>query len=184
MEVNSVANQLEVLPDPDKDEYYYLIKKRIYQAAKDGHSLALQTILNRVDDVGIKTVLVNQVRRNIIAYKHQHELSVRKKIFQENTNFAEKERKRFEDREKVYFNVKCRWNVLKEKFGWFWLCFDEKFSLVVISSLWCISCVCLHHIKITTTQQRSTHKKKKVGEKTLRRARTVMRSILSCADCI
>lgn len=107
MEVNSVAHQLEVLPDPDKDEYYYLIKKRIYQAAKDGHSLSLQNILNRVDDVGIKTVLVNQVRRNIIAYKHQHELSVRKEKFQENVNFAEKERKDCEDREKVYFNVKC-----------------------------------------------------------------------------
>lgn len=93
MEVNSVAHQLEVLPDPDKDEYYYIIKKRIYQAAKDGHSLSLQNILNRVDDVGIKTVLVNQVRRNIIANKHQHELSVRKKKFQENVNFAEKERK-------------------------------------------------------------------------------------------
>lgn len=62
MAINSVAAQMEVVSDPDKDEYYYVIKKRIYQAAKDGYSVSLQNIINRVDDVAIKTVLVNQVR--------------------------------------------------------------------------------------------------------------------------
>lgn len=60
MAINSVAAQMAHVEDPDKDEYYYLIKKRIYQASKDGFSMSLQNIINRVDDVSIKTVLVNQ----------------------------------------------------------------------------------------------------------------------------
>jgi hypothetical protein len=54
------TNQMEVI-DPDKDEYYYLIKKRIYQASKDGFSVSLQNILNRVESMEIRNVLVNQV---------------------------------------------------------------------------------------------------------------------------
>jgi hypothetical protein len=61
MAMNSSNAQMEVIDDPDKDEYYYLIKKRIYQASKDGFSVSLQNILNRVDSMEIRNVLVNQV---------------------------------------------------------------------------------------------------------------------------
>lgn len=65
MAFNSTATQMAIVDDTDKDEYYYFIKRGIYQACKDGFSMSLQNIINHVDDVAIKTILVNQVKFNI-----------------------------------------------------------------------------------------------------------------------
>lgn len=52
---------LEAADDPDKDEYFYSIKKRIYQSAKEGFSLNLQVLISRVEATEVRNVLVNQV---------------------------------------------------------------------------------------------------------------------------
>jgi hypothetical protein len=57
----SSVHPLEIADDPDKDEYFYSIKKRVYQSAKEGFSLNLQVQLSRVESQEIKNVLVNQV---------------------------------------------------------------------------------------------------------------------------
>lgn len=54
------THPLEAADDLDKDEYFYAIKKRIYQSAKEGFSLNLQVIISRVDATDIRNVLVNQ----------------------------------------------------------------------------------------------------------------------------
>lgn len=51
---------LEAADDPDKDEYFYSIKKRIYQSAKEGFSLNLQVLISRVEPIEARSVLVNQ----------------------------------------------------------------------------------------------------------------------------
>lgn len=63
MAMNNVtsAHPLEAVYDLDKDEYFYSIKKRIYQSAKEGFSLNLQVLISRVESVEIRNVLVNQV---------------------------------------------------------------------------------------------------------------------------
>lgn len=63
MAMNNVtsAHPLEAVDDLDKDEYFYSIKKRIYQSAKEGFSLNLQVLISRVESVEIRNVLVNQV---------------------------------------------------------------------------------------------------------------------------
>lgn len=58
----STVQHLDINPDdPDKDEYFYSIKKRIYQAAKEGFSINLQVHITRVENPEIRCVLVNQV---------------------------------------------------------------------------------------------------------------------------
>lgn len=56
----SSTSPLEPADDPDKDEYFYSIKKRIYQSAKEGFSLNLQVLISRVDPIEARNVLVNQ----------------------------------------------------------------------------------------------------------------------------
>jgi hypothetical protein len=56
----SSTHPLEAADDPDKDEYFYSIKKRIYQSAKEGFSLNLQVLISRVESTEIRNVLVNQ----------------------------------------------------------------------------------------------------------------------------
>lgn len=60
----SSTNPLEAADDPDKDEYYYSIKKRIYQSAKEGFSLNLQVLISRVDSAEVRNVLVNQASKS------------------------------------------------------------------------------------------------------------------------
>jgi hypothetical protein len=50
---------LEAVDDPDKDEYFYSFKKRIYQSAKEGYSLNLQVLISRLP-TEVRNVLVNQ----------------------------------------------------------------------------------------------------------------------------
>lgn len=54
------THPLEAADDLDQDEYFYSIKKRIYQSAKEGFSLNLQVLISRVESTEIRTVLVNQ----------------------------------------------------------------------------------------------------------------------------
>lgn len=57
----SSTSQLETADDLDKDEYFYSIKKRIYQSAKEGYALNLQVVISKVESIEIRNVLVNQV---------------------------------------------------------------------------------------------------------------------------
>lgn len=62
MAINATStSQLENTDDPDKDEFYYSIKKRIYQSAKEGFSLNLCVCLQKIEDIESRNVLVNQV---------------------------------------------------------------------------------------------------------------------------
>lgn len=54
------TSPLETVDDPDKDEYFYSIKKRIYQSAKEGYSLNVQVLISKVEPVEARSVLVNQ----------------------------------------------------------------------------------------------------------------------------
>lgn len=58
----SFLHPLEIADDPDKDEYFYCIKKRVYQSAKEGFSLNLQVFISRVESQEIRNVIVNQVK--------------------------------------------------------------------------------------------------------------------------
>jgi hypothetical protein len=61
MAVNVTSTpSLEAVDDPDKDEYFYSFKKRIYQSAKEGFSLNLQVLISRVEQIEVRNVLVNQ----------------------------------------------------------------------------------------------------------------------------
>lgn len=61
MAVNETStSSLEATDDPDKDEYFYSIKKRIYQSAKEGFSLNLQVLISRLEATEARNVLVNQ----------------------------------------------------------------------------------------------------------------------------
>lgn len=62
----SSVHQLEIADDPDKDEYFYSIKKRIYQSAKEGYAINLIALVSRVDSTEIRNVLVNQVREKFM----------------------------------------------------------------------------------------------------------------------
>jgi hypothetical protein len=57
------SHPLESADDPDKDEYFYSIKKRIYQSAKEGFSLNLQVLISRVESTEVRNVLVNQASK-------------------------------------------------------------------------------------------------------------------------
>lgn len=60
MNVTSTS-PLEAAEDPDKDEYFYSIKKRIYASAKEGFPLNLQVLISKIDPANNQqTVLVNQ----------------------------------------------------------------------------------------------------------------------------
>lgn len=63
MAINATSpSQLEnTTDDPDKDEFYYSIKKKIYQSAKEGFAINLCVSLNKIDDIESRNVLVNQV---------------------------------------------------------------------------------------------------------------------------
>lgn len=55
------TSPLEAAEDPDKDEYFYSIKKKIYASAKEGFALNLQVLISKVDPANNqRTVLVNQ----------------------------------------------------------------------------------------------------------------------------
>lgn len=66
------TSPLEALDDPDKDEYFYSIKKRIYQSAKEGFSLNLQVLISRVDTMEIRNVLVNQASALNNSWSFEH----------------------------------------------------------------------------------------------------------------
>lgn len=51
---------LEAPDDLDKDEFFYSIKRRIYQSAKEGFSLNLQVLISRIESAEIRNVVVNQ----------------------------------------------------------------------------------------------------------------------------
>lgn len=51
--------------DLDQDEYFYTLKKRIYQSAREGYALNLMLFLNRVQISTVRNVLVNQVRKHV-----------------------------------------------------------------------------------------------------------------------
>ena len=57
----SSTSILEAADDPDKDEYFYSIKKKVYQSAKEGFSINLQVLISRVEPIEARSVLVNQV---------------------------------------------------------------------------------------------------------------------------
>lgn len=64
MAVNETStSSLEAADDPDKDEFYYSIKKRIYQSAKEGFSINLQVLVSRVESDEARNVLVNQASK-------------------------------------------------------------------------------------------------------------------------
>lgn len=68
MNVTSTS-PLETAEDPDKDEYFYSIKKRIYASAKEGFALNLQVLISKVEPTNNqRTVLVNQAS-NLCSYK-------------------------------------------------------------------------------------------------------------------
>lgn len=60
MNISSVQ-QLEEISNIDQDEYFYSIKKKIYQSAKEGFALNLQVLISRVEQPEIRNILVNQV---------------------------------------------------------------------------------------------------------------------------
>ncbi len=45
----------------EKDEYFYTLKKRIYQSAKEGFSLNIVLLLNKITDAEVRNIIVNQV---------------------------------------------------------------------------------------------------------------------------
>ena len=59
--MTSIQNQSDLLSEIDKDEYFYGLKKKIYAASKSGFSLNLATLLNKIDNLDIRNILVNQV---------------------------------------------------------------------------------------------------------------------------
>ena len=60
-EMTSIQNQLDLLSEIDKDEYFYGLKKKIYAASKSGFALNLATLLNKITNPDIRNILVNQV---------------------------------------------------------------------------------------------------------------------------
>ncbi|KAG5677884.1 hypothetical protein PVAND_007601 [Polypedilum vanderplanki] len=58
--MTNIQSQSDIIKELDKDEYFYSLKKRIFLHAKDGFSLNIISLLNKIDSVEIKTVLVNQ----------------------------------------------------------------------------------------------------------------------------
>lgn len=62
--MTSIQNQLDLLSEIDKDEYFYGLKKKIYAASKSGFSLNLATLLNKITNPDIRNILVNQVIPN------------------------------------------------------------------------------------------------------------------------
>lgn len=74
------SSQLENTDDPDKDEFYYSIKKKIYQSAKEGFAINLCVCLQNVGDLESRNVLVNQVsdpRMEIFLHHHRSEKKTR-----------------------------------------------------------------------------------------------------------
>jgi hypothetical protein len=45
----------------DNEEKFYAIKKRIYQAAKDGFSINMMLHLKKIESQEVRNVLINQV---------------------------------------------------------------------------------------------------------------------------
>jgi hypothetical protein len=63
MSINNILDDTEV-EEYEKDELqlkFDAIKRRIYQAAKDGFSINLCSHLNKIDSLEVKNIIVNQV---------------------------------------------------------------------------------------------------------------------------
>jgi hypothetical protein len=61
--MTSIQNNTEIVEEIEKDEYFYALKKRIYQSAKEGFSLNLVLFLNKIESLEVRNVLVNQVSK-------------------------------------------------------------------------------------------------------------------------
>lgn len=59
--MTSIQNQLEILNEIDKDEYFYALKKRIYQSARAGFPLNLALYMNKIESPEVRNIIVNQV---------------------------------------------------------------------------------------------------------------------------
>jgi hypothetical protein len=60
--MTTIDNRQIEAEEIEKDEYFYALKKRIYQSAKEGFSLNLVLWLNRIESSEVRNIIVNQVR--------------------------------------------------------------------------------------------------------------------------
>lgn len=60
--MTTIDNHSELEEEIEKDEYFYTLKKRIYQAAKEGFALNLVLYLNKMESSEVRNIIVNQVR--------------------------------------------------------------------------------------------------------------------------
>lgn len=59
--MTSFENHPDLEEEIEKDEYFYTLKKRIYQSAKEGFSLNLVLFLNKIESLEVRNIIVNQV---------------------------------------------------------------------------------------------------------------------------
>lgn len=59
--MTTIDNHPELAEEIEKDEYFYTLKKRIYQSAKEGFSLNLVLFLNKIESPEVRNIIVNQV---------------------------------------------------------------------------------------------------------------------------
>lgn len=61
--MTTIESHPELAEEIEKDEYFYTLKKRIYQSAKEGFPLNLVLLLNKIDNSEIRNIIVNQVSK-------------------------------------------------------------------------------------------------------------------------
>lgn len=59
--MTSIDIRVESAEEIEKDDYFYALKKRIYQSAKEGYSLNLVLHLNKIQSAEVKAIVINQV---------------------------------------------------------------------------------------------------------------------------
>lgn len=59
--MTSIDIRVESAEEIEKDDYFYALKKRIYQSAKEGYSLNLILFLNKIESAEVKAIVINQV---------------------------------------------------------------------------------------------------------------------------
>lgn len=59
--MTTIADNQELTEEIEKDEYFYALKKRIYQSAKEGFSINIAVFLNKIESPEVRNIIINQV---------------------------------------------------------------------------------------------------------------------------
>ena len=77
--MTSIDIRVESAEEIEQDDYFYALKKRIYQSAKEGFALNLVLHLNKIESAELKAIVINQVSLITLSYFTKTEIMTMRK---------------------------------------------------------------------------------------------------------